>query len=248
MRRGVPAVGLLGAVALLIPPDMSGVVCYREEIMNATQDSGSDYELRRIDCLRELADLVDGELVISNVSRTSFEWHDVKHRDGNLYTMGMGLVTPVAFGLALACPDQRVVALDGDGSILLNLGALATLGNHPAPNLVSIIFDNEAYTGTGGLPTASRGATDIAAVAQAAGIAKAVTVRSVVEFRSAAEKALTEPGPSIIVAKVKSEMPEVGPKLMDGRENKYRFVRHIEQITGRTILKPSIVARSEAAR
>lgn len=214
--------------------------------MNAGEASNSENELRRVECLRELASLVDDStLVIGNVSRTSFEWHDVAHREGNLYTMGMGLVTPVALGLALACPEQRIVALDGDGSILLNLGVLATIANHPAPNLTSIIFDNEAYTGTGGLPTASRGATDIAGIARAAGIASSAMVRSASDFRVAAERALTGTGPSIIVAKVKSELPDVGPKLMDGRENKYRFVRHLEQLTGRTILKPSIVGRTE---
>ena len=82
-------------------------------------------------------------------------------------------------------------------------------------------------------------------MARAAGIEQAVTVRTVDEFRDAAVKALAGPGPTVIVAKVTPETPDLGPKLMDGRENKYRFVRYIEETSGQTVLKPSIVGRSE---
>jgi thiamine pyrophosphate-dependent acetolactate synthase large subunit-like protein len=166
--------------------------------------------------------------------------------------MAMGLVTPVAFGLAISLPGRRVIALDGDGSLLLNLGALATIANHPCPNLVSIVFDNESYASTGGLPTATAGPTDIAAMARGAGIQAVETVTSAEDFRAAAERALGvvggQPGPWLIVAKVSGSSPRVAPKLMDGRENKFRFVRHIEATEGVTILKPSVVGRSEGGQ
>jgi thiamine pyrophosphate-dependent acetolactate synthase large subunit-like protein len=202
--------------------------------------------MRRYDCMVALAPLITDQLVVGNVARTSFEWHAVKPREGNLYTMGMGLVTPVCLGLALALPDRHVVALDGDGSILLNPGVLATMGNTPVPNLTSIIFDNQSYASTGGLPTASGGATDIAGMGRAAGIQHAVTVWTVEAFTTEVRLAFDGPGPSLIVAKVTGESPGVAPKLMDGRENKYRFVRYVEETTGRTVLKPSIVGRKGA--
>jgi len=198
--------------------------------------------MRRYDCLVALAPLISDQLIVGNVARTSFEWHAVLPREGNIYTMGMGLVTPVCVGLALARPDRHVIALDGDGSILLNLGVLATIANSPVPNLTSIVFDNQSYASTGGLPTASGGETDIAGVGLAAGIRHAVTVRTVEAFTAAARRALAG-GPSLIVAKVTPESPDVEPKLMDGRENKYRFVRYVEATSGVTILKPSIVGR-----
>ncbi len=201
--------------------------------------------MSRLECMAALAPLITDELVVTNVARTAFEWHAVLPREGNLYTMGMGLVTPVALGLALALPHRRVLALDGDGGLLLNLGVLATVANHPAANLVSIVFDNESYASTGGLPTATAGRTDLAAMAVAAGISSAVTVRTVDEFQEAARMALAGPGPAVVVAKVSAETPAVGPKLMDGRENKYRFVRHIEATEGRTILRPSVVGRKD---
>jgi sulfopyruvate decarboxylase subunit beta len=193
--------------------------------------------------MQALAPLITDQLVVTNVARTAFEWKMAAPREGNLYTMGMGLVTPVALGLALSLPHRGVVALDGDGSILLNLGALATVGNYAPANLVSIIFDNEAYASTGGLPTATAGRTDLVAIAKGAGIDNAVEVTTAAEFGSAAERALAGNGPSVIVAKVTSEIPKVEPKLMDGRENKYRFVRYIESTEDRIILKPSSVGR-----
>ena len=201
--------------------------------------------MRRYDCLAALAPMITDELIVGNVARTSFEWHALCPREGNVYTMGMGLVTPVCHGLALALPNRRVVALDGDGSILLNLGALATIGNTAPPNLIICIFDNQSYASTGGLPTASAGATDLAAIARGAGVREVHTVTTVDEFRQVAERALKGGGPTVIVARCNKETEPVGPKLMDGRENKYRFVRYVEQTEGRTILKPSIVGRKE---
>lgn len=200
--------------------------------------------MRRYDCLAALAPLIEDDLVVSNVARTSFEWHALANREGNLYTMAMGMVTPVCLGLALALPHRRVIALDGDGSILLNLGALATVANQAPPNLTICVWDNESYASTGGLPTASAGVTDIAGVARSAGVKQSHTVTTVQEFASLAEEALAGGGPWVIVAKVDQETPAVEPKLMDGRENKYRFVRYIEQTEKTTILKPSIVGRN----
>lgn len=201
--------------------------------------------MRRYDCLAALAPLITDELLVTNVARTGFEWHALRHRAGNLYTMGMGLVTPVCLGLALALPQRRVVALDGDGSILLNLGALATVANAAPPNLVVMVFDNQSYASTGGLPTATAGPTDLAAVAVGAGVRAVRTVEDVEAFQDAAQLVLQGGGPWVIVARVSPETEPVGPKLMDGRENKYRFVRYIEQTAGMTILKPSIVGRRE---
>ncbi len=201
--------------------------------------------MRRYDCLAELAPMIDDALVVTNVARSGFEWHALCPREGNIYTMAMGMVTPVCLGLALALPHRRVIAVDGDGSLLLNLGALATVANAAPPNLIVLVFDNRSYASTGGLPTATAGPTDLAAIAQGAGIRGACTVNSVGAFRKAVEGAWHGGGPWVIVARVTGETEPVGPKLMDGRENKYRFVRYVEETEGITILKPSIVGRSE---
>jgi thiamine pyrophosphate-dependent acetolactate synthase large subunit-like protein len=195
--------------------------------------------------MQALAPMITDQLVVTNVARTGFEWRMASQREGNLYTMGMGLVTPVVLGLALSLPHRGVIALDGDGSILLNLGALATVGNCAPANFVSVIFDNGSYASTGGLPTATSGRTNLVEIAKGAGISNAVGVGTIQEFTAAATAALAGNGPWVIVAKVVAEKPPVQPKLMDGRENKYRFVRYIEQTEGRIILKPSIVGRED---
>lgn len=202
--------------------------------------------MRRYDCLAILAPMITDELVVTNVARSGFEWHALCPRDGNIYTMGMGCVTPLSLGMALSLPHRRVIAIDGDGSMLLNLGVLATVANTRPPNLIVLIFDNEAYASTGGLPTHTAGETDLAGIALAAGIASTRTVESLEAFREAIQRAFRGGGPWVIVAKVNPETEPVGPKLMDGRENKYRFVRYVEATEGVTILRPSRVGRGEA--
>lgn len=201
--------------------------------------------MRRYDCLVALAPMLDDDVAVTNVARSGFEWHAARPHEGNIYTMAMGLVTPVCLGLALALPRRRVIAIDGDGSLLLNLGALTTVANTGPPNLVILVFDNESYASTGGLPTATAGVTDLATIAEGAGIRAVRTVRTLDEFTEAARAALAGGGPWFIVAKVSGETEPVGPKLMDGRENKYRFVRYVEQTEGITILKPSVVGRND---
>jgi sulfopyruvate decarboxylase subunit beta len=201
--------------------------------------------MRRFDCMQALAPMITDQLVVTNVARTGFETKMAMPREGNLYTMGMGLVTPVVLGLALSLPHRGVIALDGDGSILLNLGALSTVGNYAPRNLISIIFDNESYASTGGLPTATAGRTKLVEIAKGAGISNSFEVSKIEDFTAVATKAMAGNGPWVIVAKVVAEKPPVEPKLMDGRENKYRFVRYIEQTENQIILKPSVVGRKD---
>src|SRR5262249_28954019 len=129
--------------------------------------------MRRFDCMQALAPMLTDQLVVTNVARTGFETKMAMPREGNLYTMGMGLVTPVVLGLALSLPHRGIIALDGDGSILLNLGTLSTVGNYAPSNLISIIFDNESYASTRGLPTATAGKTKLHGMAQSAVMANA---------------------------------------------------------------------------
>ena len=161
--------------------------------------------MRRYDCLAVLAPLITDELCVTNVARSGFEWHAACPREGNLYTMAMGMVTPVCLGLALALPRRRVIAIDGDGSLLLNLGALTTVANAAPPNLIVLVFDNRSYASTGGLPTATAGATDLAAMAAGAGIRGACTVNSVDAFHTALQDAWDGGGPWVIVARVTGE-------------------------------------------
>ncbi|HEY1360851.1 MAG TPA: thiamine pyrophosphate-dependent enzyme, partial [Xanthobacteraceae bacterium] len=198
--------------------------------------------MRRYDCLKAVAPLVGDSLVVTNLANTATEWRAVRPHEGNLYFVGMGMVTPYAAGLAMALPDRRVLALDGDGGILFDLSVLGILGQTAPTNLCVLVLDNEGYASTGGWPSTASltaAAVDIAAVARGSGIAGACTVRSLDALVAAVEAAWRGAGPSLIVAKVNREQAFVGPTLMDSKENKYRFVRHIEQSEDRIVLRPS---------
>ena len=199
--------------------------------------------MRRYDCLKAIAPLIAESLVITNLANTATEWRAVRPHEGNLYFVGMGLVTPYATGLALALPGRRVLALDGDGGMLFDLAALGTVAQTAPANLCIVVFDNEGYVSTGKWPstaTLTAGHADIEAIARAAGMAQAVTVRSVEALVAAVEKAYgASTGPSLIVAKVDAAQAFVGTTSMDSKENKYRFVRHVEASESKVILRPS---------
>jgi thiamine pyrophosphate-dependent acetolactate synthase large subunit-like protein len=121
-----------------------------------------------------------------------------------LYASSLAYAAPTCFGLAVARPDQKVVAIEGDGSLIAGLPHLTTLGRYPLANVVVLVFDNEGYRSTdrGELPTATAAGTDLAAIARGAGIRHAVTVTTIGEAEQALERAFREDGPFVIVAKV----------------------------------------------
>lgn len=120
--------------------------------------------------------------------------------DATIYNMDMPYASPICLGLALACPEQRVVAIEGDGSMLMALGVFTTIGRYQPSNLGIIVFDNGHYvtTGDGQVPTATTTGTDLAAIARAAGIPNATCVEGMAAF----EAALFDAGPWVVVAKV----------------------------------------------
>jgi thiamine pyrophosphate-dependent acetolactate synthase large subunit-like protein len=196
--------------------------------------------MKRYDCLEALAGLLKEEdLVVTALGGVAAEWHAVKPRESNLYQINMGMCAPLSLGLALALPHRRVIALETDGSVLLYLGNVTTLANKKPANLIVIVFDNESYLATGGLPTATAGLTDLAGIAKAAGIVNACEVRTVKEFEEQARLALDRAGPFYIVSKVDRSARRARSTGMDGKESKYQFVRYIEKLEGIKIIGPT---------
>jgi sulfopyruvate decarboxylase subunit beta len=198
--------------------------------------------MTRYECLSVLAPLLkDEDLVVTTLGWVAGEWFALRPKESNLYQINMGMCTPLCLGLALVLPRRRVIGLESDGSVLLNLSSIATMANKRPPNLTVIVFDNQCYMATGGLPTATAGPTDLAGIAKAAGIEHSYSVSSVREFEDQARATLDRRSPSYIVAKVEA----VGKRMttdMDGKEGKYRFVRYIEksekiQIIGTSAMK-----------
>jgi thiamine pyrophosphate-dependent acetolactate synthase large subunit-like protein len=184
--------------------------------------------MERIDCLKALAPHVKDQLVVVTLGRTAQEWAMVCPRDGNMFNSGMGNHVPVALGLAKALPHRQIILLDSDGSMLMLLSALTTLGSYPAPNLKIFIFDNEVYEGTGGQPTDTSRAADLAAFALAAGISGATTVRDLEAFEAAARNSLARDAMSFVVAKVELSKGPAPRKDVGHKEGLLRFIRYVE--------------------
>ena len=151
-------------------------------------------------------------------------------------TIEMGIATPTGIGLALALPHRRVVVIDTDGGLLLNLGVLATLGNIKPPNLKVFVMDNECYELVGGFPTATAGATDLAAMARGAGVVNAKKTETLEQFKEAAGRAMNENAFHFVVAKIEKGMEKVPTPHTDSMEMKYKFVRYIEETEGIKII------------
>ena len=184
--------------------------------------------MERIDCLKELVPHIKDQLVVISLGRTAQEWAAVCPRDANMFSSGMGNHIPLALGLAKALPHRQIILLDTDGSVLMLLPALTTLGSFPAPNLKIFVFDNEAYEGTGGQPSDTARGADIAAIAQAASVRGATTVRDLDSFKSAAREAVRGEGMSFIVAKVELAKGPAPGKPAGPKEGLIRFVRYLE--------------------
>lgn len=208
--------------------------------------------VRRFDALKAMVPLIGDSLVITNLANTATEWRAVRPHEANLYFTGMGMVTPYAAGLALALPHRRVLALDGDGGLLFDLSVLGIVAQTAPGNLCIVVFDNEGYVSTGKTPATSSltaGPLDLAAVARASGLSNVTAVRSLDEFVAAVENAYRAPsGPSLIVAKISRDQEFVGTLTMDFKENKYRFVRYLEQTENRIVLRPSAKEHGAAAK
>ena len=192
----------------------------------------------RHECLELLAAKMTDQLVVTSQSGQRIEWSHLSNHEGNLLIGMMGCAIGVGMGLALALPHRKVIVLDSDGSVLLSLFNLATLGNLRLKNLVIYVFDNGVYSGSRiSYPTATSGNTDLEAMAKGAGIKNAHTIRDIEQFRKKGIEALTRTELAFFVCKVEESLlhREIPRPNTDLAENKYTFVRYLERTEGKPI-------------
>jgi thiamine pyrophosphate-dependent acetolactate synthase large subunit-like protein len=189
--------------------------------------SASDSALmNRLDLTRRIVTVAGDELLVSGIGNATFDLIAASDRDENFYMMGsMGLAIPIGLGLALAQPERSVLVMEGEGSVLMNLGGLATVGREAPANLTIVIWDNAQWQLTGGQPVATQSSCDIGAVAAACGIAHVYRPSDADEFESNVRRAIDSPGPHAIVARIDN----TGGKSahMDPVHLKQRFMRSI---------------------
>jgi sulfopyruvate decarboxylase subunit beta len=185
--------------------------------------------MKRSECIGMLYPELDDKIVVTIMGACAQELYDLGHKENFFYLQhAMGLASSIGLGLALHLPQQKIVVLDGDGSVLMNLGTLATLARYRPRNLVHIIFDNGSLLSTGGFDShTTSGLTDVAAIARGAGVQHVVAVESVLDFGEAAIEAFARNDLSVIVAKVAAVGPNHYGMDLQLPENAFRFKRWI---------------------
>ena len=185
--------------------------------------------MERARCLEMIYPELGDKLVVTIMGASAQELYNLGHRENVFYLQhAMGLASSIGLGLAMHLPAERVVVLDGDGSVLMNLGTFATLARYRPRNLIHIVFDNGSLLSTGGFDShTTSGITDIAAIARGAGIEHVAAVDTAVDFGEAFIAALERNDLSVIVAKVAAVGPEHYGMDLQLPENAFRFRRWI---------------------
>jgi len=165
--------------------------------------------MNRAALTKRIVDRLHGrEAVVGGIGNSNWDlWAADPARAENFYMLGsMGLAAPIALGVALAQPGRRVLALEGDGSLLMQLGCLSTIAARAPRNLLVVLWDNAIYQITGGQPTpAAQSGTDWVAIARASGIASSHWAADEAEFDALVGAALTSDGPHFIAARIDDE-------------------------------------------
>ena len=189
----------------------------------------------RLDCLRSVYSELENCLVVTIMGAVAAELHSLGHRPNFFYLQhAMGLASSTGLGLALSLPEQSVIVLDGDGSLLMNLGSLSTMARYCPKNLIHVVFDNESLLSVGGFPTATSTGTDLEEIARGAGILRVSTVRSVESFKTAVIDARHKMDlTTTIIAKVEATGPSGYITDVSLLENRFQFWRHIQSLNQR---------------
>jgi thiamine pyrophosphate-dependent acetolactate synthase large subunit-like protein len=181
--------------------------------------------MNRSDLTRRLVSrLRNDEAVVAGIGNTHFDLWASGQRPQNYYMLGsMGLAVPIALGVALAQPERQVFALEGDGSMLMQLGALGTVASARPKNLAIAVFDNGAYQITGSQPALTATGVDLVAVARAAGLAQSAWATDEAHFEALVDRALAGEGPVFIGTRT-DQQPPAGVTERDAARIRIRFM------------------------
>ncbi len=186
----------------------------------------------RIDALKEIYAELEDCVVVTIMGAVAAELQSIGHRPNFFYLQhAMGLASSLGLGIALSRPGLQVVVFDGDGSLLMNLGGLTTLGRYRPRNLVHVVFDNESLLSVGGFPTATSTGSDLARIAAAAGVPRTRAVTALDEFSAAFSEALAADELTTIVAKVEAVGPKAFVTDLGLLENRFQFQRYLESVS-----------------
>jgi sulfopyruvate decarboxylase subunit beta len=184
--------------------------------------------MTRLGALEAVYSRLQDKVVVTIMGAVAAELQSLGHRPNFFYLQhAMGLASSMGLGIALSRPERQVIVLDGDGSVLMNLGGLTTMARYRPKNLVHVVFDNESLLSVGGFPTATSTGSDLAAIAKAAGVPRTTTVTTIEAFSEAFDDALSAGELSTVVAKVDAVGPSAFVTDLGLLENRFQFQRYL---------------------
>ena len=189
----------------------------------------------RSDALQAIYPELEQHIVVTIMGAVAVELYTLGHRHNFFYLEhAMGLASSMGLGIALAMPQHKVIVIDGDGSLLMNLGTLSTMARYKPENLLHIVFDNESLLSVGGFPTATATGTDLAGIAKASGIPAVVEADTLEQLKTCVGDALVKNTLTTIVSKVEAIGPKSFHMDLPLLENRFQFKRSLEAMKRQT--------------
>jgi sulfopyruvate decarboxylase subunit beta len=185
----------------------------------------------RSDALQTIYPELEKGIVVTIMGAVAVELFTLGHRHNFFYLEhAMGLASSMGLGIALAMPQHKVFVIDGDGSLLMNLGTLSTMARYKPGNLVHLVFDNESLLSVGGFPTATATGTDLAGIARASGIPAVMEADTTESLQKSVKMALESNTLTTIVSKVEAIGPKTFVMDLPLLENRFQFKRSLEAL------------------
>ena len=188
----------------------------------------------RADALRTIYPDLEQSIVVTIMGAVAAELYMLGHRHNFLnLEHSMGLASSMGLGIALSLPEHQVIVIDGDGSLLMNLGTLSTMARYKPGNLLHIVFDNESLLSVGGFPTATGTGTDLAGIARASGVPRVMEANTPESLKAVVTEALASNTLTTIVSKVEAVGPKTFHMDLPLLENRVQFKRALETLRRR---------------
>ncbi len=183
----------------------------------------------RADALQAIYPELELRIVVTIMGAVAAELYMLGHRHNFFYLEhAMGLASSMGLGIALAMPGHKVIVIDGDGSLLMNLGTLSTMARYKPGNLLHIVFDNESLLSVGGFPTATATGTNLAGIARASGVPRVAEASTPESLEAAVKEALASNTLTTIISKVEAIGPKSFHMDLPLLENRFQFKRCLE--------------------
>jgi sulfopyruvate decarboxylase subunit beta len=183
----------------------------------------------RVDALTAIYSDLQDKIVVTIMGAVAAELYTIGHRPNFFYLEhAMGLASSMGLGIALAMPQHKVIVIDGDGSLLMNLGTLSTMARYRPGNLLHIVFDNESLLSVGGFPTATSTGTDLAGIARASGVPSVMEANTTESLAKSVHEALASNTLTTIISKVEAIGPKTFHMDLPLLENRFQFKRSLE--------------------